>query len=765
MKQVSRLPLAVFNDSVPQSVLDTIGATDRLTPMLAGATCIRQNGDDGILVVRTPGADVEVAAPTALLDLLFSLCDGTLTVDEVLGRITPTDQREEFAAFMGFLFEQGALIDGSLACAHAVRYGFQFSPFGLAAPVPVTDRIAPRFLWNDENAPSALPRHSVRVTNAPLDPFFADRTSLYTYDDKPVSEKALHRLLWSAAGVVNATHPRSGTLIPQRTLASAGAMHLLQIYVALRRTVGRYTPGVYRVTYPGERLVALTCINECLDTLPLTNTKPWQLTYATGVIFVAADPVVGAMRYRNRSLQYLFMEAGAALHNVALSANALGIGQATLGGYYERPSLALCALDERHVMLGTALFGARATARQLDRVPDSPTFDFAWVESASPYFKMSFHLARAKIMDGHDERHHTWGRDADPMLAMRKALAEAIEREGYCQPRNIVEGTLADIPKAIDPTTHPIYIAEQYDRPGFPFERFDPARTHAWVQARDLATGKKVHVLAELVFARSALRQAGVAADRPFTQETSSGCAAGVDLKDATTRAMREVIERDAFMRHWLTQTPGDAVPVKQWPRALRERVQAIEDTGCRVLLQRLHSPWLHVALVSVQHETRHFTTLGAAAGTDFTQAVDGALDETESRVYAWLHGHAPTVATPDAAVTPEDHFSIYGLEPHFRRADAVLFPEEPRWTTRWPRPLANRSLDDMVRRFGQSGLASFAVDITPDKHHVDQGRTPLRVARVLVPGLIPISFGLGREPLATLGAVHPDALFPHPFP
>jgi len=143
-------------------------------------------------------------------------------------------------------------------------------------------------LWNRECAPSQTHPGSVRFKKAPLDAFFEQRTSHYTFDDKPVSERALHSLLWSAAGEVNATHPRSGPLIAQRTLASAGAMHLLKVFVAPRRQVGRYAPGVYR----GARQVALT--------------RPFRSRR-----FIAADPVVGAMRYRDRSLQYLFMEAGA----------------------------------------------------------------------------------------------------------------------------------------------------------------------------------------------------------------------------------------------------------------------------------------------------------------------------------------------------------------------------------------------------------------------------------------------------------------------
>lgn len=755
----------ILNETVPRAVIAALTASDRVTPMLAGASCIRQDGDQGVLVVRTPETEVEVAASAALLDRVFTLCDGSLTVDEVLARIDDVAERAEFGSFLGFLFEQGALIDGNLACAQAVGYGHQLSQVGVAAPPALSDLIAPRFRWNLENVPKALPTGTVRVASAPLDGFFEDRASLYTFNDKPVSESALHKLLWSAAGVVHATHPRSGPVIAHRTLASAGGMHLLKVFVALRRQVGRYAPGVYRVEYPGERLLALTCVNEDVSTLPLAHTKPWQLESAAGVIFIAADPSIAAARYRNRSMQYLFMEAGAALHNLALTAPALGLAQATLGGFYERPATELCRLGEREIVLGTSMFGVKPTQRQLDRADDSPTFAFGWVGAQAPHFQMSFHLARAKIIDDHDERQFTWGRDTDPMLAVRKAMAEAVEREGYCQPRDLLTGRLDQVRHAIDPAPHAFYTDLQYRSPGFAFAPFDAEQPHAWVPARELATGRKVHVLADLVFARTALRQAGAAVERPFTQESSSGCAAGLDLEDATLRALREVIERDAFMRHWLAQRPGQVVPSSQWPRAIRERMARLEAAGCKVLLQRLDSPWLPVAMVSVQHEEAHFTTVGAGAHPDFAVGACSALDETESRVYAWLHGQAPNGVPPEAAATPEDHFCLYGMAEHFRKADRVLFPEAATQTATWPRKLSNDTLEKLVGRLTRGGLSAYGVDITPRKHHLDQGRTPLRVARVLVPGLVPLSFGYGREPLRLVDKVHPDASFPHPFP
>lgn len=764
MSQTPR-PLKVLNRAVPQALRDAVRDPDRLCPILAGASCIRAQRGQALLVVRTVNADVEVQAPKALLDQVFEQCDGSRTINEILAQYDSESGRQEFAEFMQFLLDQGALIDANLVCAQAVRYGFQFSPFGQAAATTLTHEVCTRFLWNTEQAPQALPSGTAKVATAPLASVFEQRVTQYTFDDKPLSASVLHQLLWSIAGVVRVRHPRIDTVMPQRTLASAGGMHLLTIYVALRRGVGSYRPGVYRVDYPGERRVALVLVNEDLTALPLAFSKPWQLHYATGAVFIAADPTVGALRYRNRSLQYLFMEAGAALHNMALTAPALGLGQATMGGYYEEASADLCGLPPQELVLGTAIFGPQATLEQIAAVARCPELGFGWVSGESGQYRMGFYMARAQVKSDGNDRPFTWGRDTDPWLAMRKAVAEAIEREGYTQPRSVQQGCLADIPDAIDPRTQIRYSEAQYDTPGFPYRRFDPKQVYAWTSAVDLITGSPAQVLAELVFSRDSLAAQGHDVSHPVTQVTSSGCAAGTSVQDATERALREVIERDAFMQHWLSQTPGQLVPPAQWPGAIQKRLQAMIAVGCKVALHKLNTPWQHVAMVAVQHEAQHFTTLGMAANDHFTRATEGALDEVEARVYAWLHGHQGHISRPEQVSTTEHHFELYGLKRYYRQADRVLFPLRANYTTAWPRPLVQSNLPKMLQKFGRAGLRPLAVDITPRLHAVDQGRTLLSVVKVLVPGLLPISFGYQTEPLGMVAQVHRGGLLPHPFP
>jgi ribosomal protein S12 methylthiotransferase accessory factor len=754
---------SILNPRVPAAVEASLTDWSRLAPMLAGASCIRTRGRKAVLVVRHAGEMVEIEAPAALLDQVFDLCDGIRTARQAVDSIADEKARAKFADFLAFLLGEGALIDASLASAHAARYAFQRSPFGAVAPAALTETIAGRFLWNTEEAATALPESAVKVESAPLDRFLSSRVTSKTFADQSISARALHPLLWSLAGVVSATHPRKGDFFPQRTLASAGGMYLLEIYLALRRPVGDYAPGVYRVHYPQERMVFLQKTGETAEQLARAFVRPWELTYATGAIFLAADPAVGAIRYLSRSLQFLFMEAGAALHNGALSADALELGYATIGGYHEPPAARLCGLD-RQLLLGAALFGAKPSPDQVETASAAAEIDFAWADDEPSGHGMGLHRARARVGTGVDGGAYAYGSNADPVRAARQAIENAVAQACHDQPRRLVEGRIGEIGEALDPRQFVRYTDAQYQLPGFPCLPFSPSQAYPWVDGMDLGAGKKVHVLGELVFSRAGLAALGHSPPKPYTQASVAGCCTGTSLEDATLRALHAAIEHDALMRHWLAQKPGIVQAQGQWPGEVTHRLAALTSAGCTVTIQQLPAACTHVALVSAQHGERHFTATASAAGASFTQAVNSAIDTLQARVHAWMQGQLPRIKLAEETATAGHHVELYGLRRHFRRADKVLFPSGAVTGSHWPPDLAASSLSSLLGKLCAQGMCPVAVDITPPQSHVDQGRTPITVVKALVPGLLPVSFGHQREALGMIHRSPAGAKFPHPF-
>jgi ribosomal protein S12 methylthiotransferase accessory factor len=753
------------NAGLPGAIVAARADATRICPMFAGPCLVSGNK----IMVRTVDEEIEVRAPRRLLEIAFQLCDGSKTRPQILDEYSARSARplpvEEFSEFLDFLFGERVLIDAVLACANANSYAFQRSPFGMGADPKLTNTIAERFSIEDKNARNQ--GAILKIPSVPLEPFFQSRESCYTFDDqKPPSAPAVHKLLWSIAGVVQAAHPRFiRHQVPQRTLPSAGAMHLLEVYVALQRAVGDIAPGIYRVEYPAEKSIRFRPVNQLHTLLPRAFSKPWQIKYATGAVFVVADPAVGALRYRNRSLQYLFMEAGAALHNAGLSAFSLGLAFATLGSYYEDIVSRFCELDSQ-LILGAAVFGNKPTPVQIAQYRSGADFDFAWVQHQSAQYSLPFYMGRAELKSSGHELPPTWGRDRDPWLAALKAQAEAVERLGYYEPKNIREARIDDLPGAIAPTEFVRYHPAQYADPDFPYQPFDHKASYLWTRGVDLVERRKVHVLADLVYMRSGLEKHGHAPSALVTQMTSSGCAAGTSIDDAIYRGLLELIERDAFIGHWLSQTCGDPIVQDAVPRSVAQRIRTLQAAGCRVSLQRLHSLWAPVALVAAQHEERHFTTMGTAAGPDFTAAAMAALDELEGRVFSHLNGNPSPIQSVTEVATAGHHFHIYGFKKHFRKADKVLFPAPSSDRLEaWPDPEPIEGLAPLLKKFAEADLRPIAVDITPKNCAIDQGRIPLSVAKVLVPGLLPMYFGYQREPLGMVTRVLSGSKFPHPFP
>lgn len=343
------MPTIAFDEALPQAVLASVGDPARLCPVFSGPVLLA--GDR--MTLRTGAADMEVHAPARLMGRAFGLCDGSRTLEEVLDTAALVP---DLAGFVCFLLAEGVLVDASLLSMKSAAHARQGSRLGLPARRDCTARIGSRF----RAGTASLPEGTRTVEHAPLGELFERRISSWSFAPRALPEESLLQLLWSVAGVVRASHERLGDAVPRRTLASAGAMHLLRVHVALQQPTGGYAAGVYRVLYPAQKAVALAPVDARGPDLPGAFIDASQLRNATGALFLSADAQVAALRYRNRSLQYLYMEAGAALHNAALTAPPLDMAFVTVGGYSEDAVEALCGLQGQMV-LGAGLFGPALT--------------------------------------------------------------------------------------------------------------------------------------------------------------------------------------------------------------------------------------------------------------------------------------------------------------------------------------------------------------------------------------------------------------------
>ncbi|MET3517891.1 ribosomal protein S12 methylthiotransferase accessory factor [Pseudacidovorax sp. 1753] len=356
-----------------------------------------------------------------------------------------------------------------------------------------------------------------------------------------------------------------------------------------------------------------------------------------------------------------------------------------------------------------------------------------------------------------------FGRAKNSSLALVIALSEAAERMAYSLPSaNLIEASVSDLGDSlIPPQSVASYTADQYRRSSLAIQPLDKQGIHQWIAATRFADGRSAWCHAELVYSAHALKKSP--AMSALMWQTTSGCASDINFARAIERAGLEVIERDALARHWLSQRSALSLKLDSLPPDARELVlrgkkhQFEVDVG---ILTGLGGPVVVTACTS--------SALGICAlSTSCANSLEASIEHSlgESLVIALTRASCDRKSR---AIRPEecrraiDHGDLYSQHLYFRRAHAIsrgeVFLDYDKVRQFWPTSLAQR-LDS----YGLSDAAW--VDITPPSAPLSTTGEAIKTARVIVPGLIPLVFGFDALPRATVAALHPHGLFPHPLP
>lgn len=719
----------------------------RLCPMLAWPAWVQ----DGRMIVRDLEREHCIDAPPGYLAALFAWCDGErdwATIErEAAAR---ADLGAAFCTFLRDLLSAEVIIDASTYLARAAASAR--TPLRLGRAVARDD-------WTllHRRLPERLPAGASPLpgADAPLLDTLRRRQSAGAFGTDAITAEALSTLLMALYGAVAPQHPQNPAR-ELRAVPSGGALYRLDVHLVLLRDVDAHAPGVYRVVYTSGGGVGLAAVGGDPAGLVRALLQPGQMRRAAGLVALSADLLPVALKYRNRSQPLAWLEAGAALQNAALAAAQLGLAWRPLAAFDDARLSALLQLTPGRLLI-TALFGSRpADAIACERVQP---VEFAWLEVLDG---ASFHLASARLADRR-RGVQAWGRDADPAHAYHKALGEAVERAA-CRtpPAQLVHARADELPAVLDPGTLVRYSPTQRARADFPFAPYRPADRYAWVPAQRFDDGLTAWVPAEFVLHPLALPPA--VRPRPLFRATSSGCASHGRVEAALERAVHELIERDAFMRHWLLQRPGRRVPARAWPVALGASAERLRAQGCRVEVLRLDASVLPVWLVAIRSNAPAFMAVGAATGCDPEAALQGAYTEAETAALARLGGVPSRTLTPKEVRTPRDHADLYAQARYCHRADFLIGgPAVSSWQDAvhgWP-----ATFDATAHTLQRRGLAIWWVDLSLPDAPMTLTSQRVRTVRALVPGLIPITFGRGTMPLGMLDGLAPRGCFPHPFP
>lgn len=415
-------------------------------------------------------------------------------------------------------------------------------------------------------------------------------------------------------------------------------------------------------------------------------------------------------------------------------------------------------------------------------------------EFAAP-FAMSMAMVPDAPAIGHG-RARTFGA-ADPV-----AVFEVYERlAGFPFDTALLTGAsyveVADF--AVDPATLGGYTAEQLAHPSCRVMPWSPTAPMDWAWGTDLRSGAPVLVPADVAFYqydyryqrdRRAARAADPLDQLRFFHESSSGCAVGSTVAEASLHALLEVIERDAFLISWFRGQPLPEISCASIadPTCLG-LIDLIEAAGFVVhLLVASQDVALPVVWVLAVNAEQLFPVSFSSAGSsaDPQSAVRGALREVAQLVtMSWDWGPADVaamVADPWLVQDLEDHVRVNSAPAVLSRAAAVLggpqvtlaeaFPGWPQRMRSAARGSVGGALHFVGELLGDAGLDQVLLVDQSSQEHLD---AQIGAVKAVVPGTVPMCFGHAQRlvglprldaALAGTAAADRSAPFdPHPFP
>ncbi|MEA1931430.1 MAG: YcaO-like family protein [Euryarchaeota archaeon] len=382
----------------------------------------------------------------------------------------------------------------------------------------------------------------------------------------------------------------------------------------------------------------------------------------------------------------------------------------------------------------------------------------------------------APLTDGEAMAHNEGGCGFDREAALVATYGEAIERYCGCVYRADAFRTAsyADLAEpALDPTAVVNFSPRQreaMDTDGLCGVGDDLS----WIGGENLATGATTHVPAQLVYLSYPTSA------EPFIRNPiSTGLAAGSSRAMAIRNAVCEIVERDAFMIWYLTETELPVIDPETAPPRIRRLVDRVTAHGLELsLLDATTDLGVPVAIAAiVDREHRPAVTVAAAGGPEATAVLESALEEV---VQTRLWGVRQLDLEHSSEISPEEitSYTERGLfwATHDRIDDLDFWLDSDRATTVDEFAADDLTSNGVVDRVTAAGYDCYGVDVTTR----DIAGLGFAVQRVIAPRLqplyllerlrylggdrlfeVPVEMGY-RETQPTEAALN---TVPHPFP
>lgn len=345
------------------------------------------------------------------------------------------------------------------------------------------------------------------------------------------------------------------------------------------------------------------------------------------------------------------------------------------------------------------------------------------------------------------------------------AILEGLERHCGITPRGkrtVIYDSFNHIADhALDPSKVGLYSKEQYAHPDFMFEPFDPDLPIDWVWGYLLVQKRPILVPESLAYYSSGFGGG-------FVQEGSNGCALGGSLEEAILYGIMEVAERDSFLMTWYAQLPIprlDPYSVNDQELWLMiERLRAVAGYDVHLFNMTMEngipSIW---ALAKSDSPGKINLICAAGAHLDPVRATKSAIHELAGRLIflqekfeADLEQVKQMLDDPFLVLQMEDHAMLYGLPQAEERLHFLLDGQRPLRTFdeefkhKASHTDLTNDLKDTIEVFRRLNLDVIAVD----QSSMETLRNGLHCVKILIPGMLPMTFGHHMQRLTGLKRV-----------
>jgi len=172
----------------------------------------------------------------------------------------------------------------------------------------------------------------------PIWEILKSRRSRRNFAQKPISLDSLSQIIWACQGI---TRQLAGTGL--RTAPSAGALYPVETYLAVNH-VSELAQGIYH--YPVHRH-ALERLKEGDYRKQISKAALDQkMCGEAAAVFIWTGIFERSMwKYRQRAFRYIYLDAGHIAQNLALAAQALGLGSCQIAALYDEEVNQILGVD------------------------------------------------------------------------------------------------------------------------------------------------------------------------------------------------------------------------------------------------------------------------------------------------------------------------------------------------------------------------------------------------------------------------------------